>query len=129
MSNNVDHVNVLSSTMWMDAKDVVKLYKKYEDDLPESNFLYELIEDAEELVEKSPEERKMNLGDVFEWCGTGSGRRVSDLTEKIAPFIKGRGEIILTFECGSNDAYIFEDGKVIPCSVEFKLVPHEEKNK
>jgi len=54
----------------------------------------------------------------------------NDLLPKLAPFIHGRVEAILTWEGGdSHSGFTIEDGEFTECDVQMTLVPKKEKTK
>lgn len=115
MSYNISSVNTMALDAWMSAKDLKRL-AKHEDQLAESNFI-------EDHVDREPDaDGNVKLRN-FWWCGEGSGRTHDFLVEKVAPKVRGRVEAIFTWEGGdSHSGLMIEDGKVVDCDLEMRLV-------
>lgn len=120
MSYNIDNVDATLTDAKILFKTLKSLNKKYESDLPERNFI-------EELLDEEPDsEGYVKIKDIT-WCATGSGRTYDVLTEKILPKTKGKMELIFTWEGGESiSGLLVEDGKVTECNVEMTLVPIKE---
>lgn len=116
MSTNIDHTETPVLEAAIHVKDLKKLQKKYEDELPEGCFLNDL--DAED-ADKDGYVRLRS----FDWYGQFSGTSHDMLVKKIAPKIKGDVEAIFTWEGGEFlTGLLIKDGKVAECEIEQRLV-------
>lgn len=127
MSYNIDDVTCPVLNAEMKAIDIVRLYKKERDNLPECNFLEEHYNEAEELLTISETQAKIRLRNLW-WYGEGSGWAYKILIKKVLPLVSGEVEVILTWEGGDGVSGIMvKDGKVTECDVEQKLVPRKKR--
>lgn len=122
MSYNADsvHTNVLDA--WMRADDVLRLYARYQQDIPEINFLEDILEDARAVDGDS----SVKLRSLM-WSGEWSGHSFREvLIEKIAPHIMGKVEAIFFWERGDSvTGLLIEDGRVAECKVECRIIRPE----
>lgn len=101
MSNNVDHVAVLSGSLTIISDGVD------EDDMPEDGF----PTDVGTILDKSN----------FSWRGEGSGRSVDTLIEILETCCEGEMEFILEYESGDKEGYRVKDGRVTALKVKMAL--------
>jgi hypothetical protein len=128
MSYNIDHIEPLGPLdLSIMAKDVVRLLRKYRDDMPESTFLDDLEDMALEALESDDPKRLLKLKH-FWWSGECSGHAYEFLQETVAPLLHGRAELVFTWEGGDSvSGLIVDNGDVIECDVVQKLVPKGAK--
>lgn len=125
MGWNIDSVDTPVLNAWMKAGDVVKLYKKLEDELAEGNFLEEMLGEAETACADGDKDRQIKLPN-FWWYGGYSGTSHKTLIKKIAPKVMGEVEAIFYWEGGESiSGLAIKDGKVAECEVEQRLVKPE----
>lgn len=122
MSYNIDHIETLVLDAYMRAKDVVRLYKKYEGDLCEDNFLSELFAPAQAACTAGDSEYALKIT-TLTWRGAWSGSSYKDVFLKnIAPHIKGVVEAVITWEGGDSvSGLLIKDGKAAEVEVEYQL--------
>jgi hypothetical protein len=119
MSYNIDSVDTPVLNAWILKKDLKRLYKKLEGDLPEMNVLEEHLDDEPD------EDGRIKLRS-FEWCGTWSGNSWKTLIKQVAPKVMGEVEAIFTWEGGDSiGGLLIKDGKVAEVDVKQQLVRPE----
>lgn len=126
MSYNIDTVTTLvNEDAFISAKDVVRLYKRFKNKLPESNLLDDLIEEARRSVAtaKDGDDAWLEIPDLFQWQGESSGWSERILIKHVAPCIIGRLDLVFAWEGGDSFSGLrIRDGKVFRKDVEFRLV-------
>ena len=134
---------------WMDAHDVLKVLDQ--EDLPESNFVYEHRKEAQALVSAKSSCGKCGAKSDLDakhckGCGEHltppntslrvdlkknlfwSGNYANDSLEVVAPYVHGRLEAFFVGEDGEVfGGAILLDGTYTKCDVEMKLVPVSAK--
>ena len=137
MSYNIDSVEALVLDARMTAKDIKKCMREKQDELPEACFLEYAVVYADKALEMGEPDREISIGRrfgkrpkdlYFDWQGEGSGHAYDLLKEFIAPMIRGRAELVFTWEGGDSlTGLIIEDGKVTECDVVQTLRPKKTK--
>lgn len=121
MSNNIEHVETQRLEASLTAENVVRLHRKYESVLAESNFLEEMLPKAERALQEKDKLRLIYLPN-FWWNGSYSGRSLTDVLLKgIVPKIIGEVEAILSWEDGSVTGILVKNGKGAEVEVEQRL--------
>lgn len=149
MSYLIDSAEAVVLDARIDAMDVIALYEEHEDLVPEINFLYDMYEEARDVVnrpaacgsckkkndsdavfckqcgKKLPTRKSVDIEiERFHWNGHRDSYDL--LIEKIGPKMKGEAEVVFTWEGGDRfTALCFKDGKVAECDVEFKITKPE----
>lgn len=123
MSYNITTIDIVKIDAWMYVADIVRLHHHHEDNLPEICFIKDLYGEALDLLLKSTKvwETKIHLKEL-DWAGCWSGNSYEFLTKEVASKINGRLEAKVVWEDGAIDGLMIEDGKLIKCAVETKLV-------
>lgn len=121
MSNNIDHIEVLS---WSnhpapyiakeDFESIAVAVAQQQIDLPESSFL-------EEMVGHLKEDRYLIPEDAFWWCDESSDWTWPVFLERVAPLIKGRIEAYVIRENGEITGLRIDNGKVSEPAVRIEL--------
>lgn len=134
MSMNIDGVEVISSSAWMYAKDILGCVDL---DLTEGNFIADFTERFPKvpaapdnriyLTHRLPYPKKPKDTEVvFDWSGEGSGYSWDVFKKSVAPLIHGRIEGVLFWEGGEGaSGFVVEDGKYKDMDVEYTLVDKE----
>jgi hypothetical protein len=113
MSYNIDSIDIrIIKPIWMNHDDAVWLAD-------------------EDRVEIGPLDDLENLGESgrvklkhLNWCGEGSGHSFDYFKREVLTKIHGHAELRIVWEGGDSiTGLIVKDGKVIECSVEWRLVP------
>lgn len=116
MSFNVDSVECQILEAWMLKKDIRRLLKKHEGDLPENNFLEDHADDA------ADEAGRVKLR-TLSWCDSWSGNSWELLVKTIAPKIQGQAVAIFIWEGGEHHSgLVIKDGQVEECKVRLSVV-------
>jgi hypothetical protein len=92
MSYNIDSTQYISGKLRIRPADVKRLLKKYEGDLPEDCFLYDIACSGRVPVDiESPS-----------WQGTWSGNSYELLEKTVLPFTTGQAVIAFIWEGGDS---------------------------
>jgi len=119
VSYNIDSTEILSGSLTIAVSDLLRLHAELRS-VPEVNFIGEMKARYDGLDEK-PEE--MHLPS-FWWCGECSGTSYDKLLSDIIPCLRGKADIVLTWEGGDSVSGLrIEDGKCIECDVVQTLQP------
>lgn len=124
MGYNIDSVNEVVLDAWMSARDVHRLHDG-DHDLPEVNFLEDMVEDADAAIGEGSPDKRIRLPN-FNWYGEFSGHSYDLLVETIAPSVMGNVEAIFTWEGGDSfTGLLVKDGKVAKCEVDLRVIRPE----
>lgn len=123
MSYNIDSVSTLVLDAYMLAKDVRRLYQKYDGGMAEIHFLEDMEGPAETALAAGDPDRKIPLKGL-QWYGEGSGNSYDETLPKIAKKIMGTVEAIFTWEGGDAVSGVrIEDGVFEEVEVTQTLAP------
>jgi hypothetical protein len=127
MSYNVDHTEYLPGEGRLSIRygTALMLAKKYEDELPENNFLNAVLKD-----EKSQTNLMALLEiDYLSWSGERSGHGI-DLFKLLLKSTEGEASIFQVWEGGDSfRGYRVENGMVVEKDVEITLVDKKKEKR
>lgn len=119
MSQNIECEDVVELEASMDARDIVRIYREFNDagELPEICFIgedgeHDHVSDAYDLLlDKTTTDYTVKL-QGFEWSGTWSGNSYDFLCKTVAPLIKGHVKVRFLWEGIGHVVFEVKDGVV-----------------
>jgi hypothetical protein len=113
MSYNVDHIEIIENeSAHFTLGDWENMIDKIWDELPESSFAEDMADGRGRPV-KIVDGVVPIQGDSFSWTGTGSGHKWDLFEKEVLPLIKGKLELLATWESGDTIEIItIDNGKV-----------------
>lgn len=123
MSYNVSRVITIRNTLSMYRKDIKRLYRDYEKELPERNFLA-FLRDA---LSRSEEGDVIPVAQLaiakFDWSGTWSANAYKEVLFDLLKHTQGSGEFVFVWEGGDHLSGLrVHNGIAVECDVHFSLV-------
>lgn len=117
MSYNIDSSQILTGSLTLDAADVRRFYKAHKEDLPEGNFLVDMLDEA---MDAEPGVR-LAIPASIDWYGEFSGDAYDTLKELLA-LTKGQAAIRFIWEGGDSESALkVSDGKVRDAKVKVTI--------
>ncbi len=118
MGYNIDTTEIIEGSLSIRVGDFRRLAKELEDQLPECSFLNE-----GKAPEANMANEKLYPLKILWWNG-GNSESEKLFADKVAPFLVGEADVLLTWEGGDcHSGWRIKDGKVTQCSVKMALVP------